>query len=1207
MTSFFTTGKRRVLSVLLIMAIFFSLFTTATIDSKAADKVSISFGYVPKTGGGNIRWIRGFSVNGYHDAYGDAAGKQIMRMYASGSTAFCIQPGTPVSAGDQLTTNSSEAWNNLSAGQKQGIRLALLYGYQGNQSALIGTDGERWVATQFIIWELVAGCRYTGGNYACHNSTIIDAICTNNYNPEIRENYNRISNFMATYGRTPSFSGSTQELTWDGSKYSKTISDSNACLGEFNVTSSDTRIAITKSGNNLTLASTEGFDGEIGINMVKNNIPKVSESSKLIACGSPSVQDVVIGVENVAGITASFKVKAPYGKLKLLKTSEDGIVSGLRFKITGNGIDKTVTTDKNGQIFLADLKPGSYTITELMEERYANNESKTIQINAGKTTSVSFDNRLKKFRVTVNKKDSVTGESQGDATLEGAVYGLYKDEKLIDSYTTNTNGSFTTKYYICGDNWTIKEITPSEGYLLNPSSYKVGSEAKLYKIEYNDTSNTVVEDVVLGRVAIVKHADDGSTGIDTPESGAKFEVFLKASGSYKNAKERERDLITTDEYGYALTKDLPYGIYTVHQVTGLEGHEFVPAFDVFISTNGKVYPYILNNALFKSYVKIIKQDVETGKPIPYAGAGFKLFDSADNQITMKTTYPSLTIIDTFFTDSDGTLLTPEELPYGTYTLIEEQAPYGYVLDKTPVPFTISEENKEEESGLTITKVIKENIAQKGKIKITKIGDIFSSVSLENNIYQPLYKLDLLEGATFNVFADEDIITPDGTIRAKKDELVDTVSIPTGGCIKTKELYLGSYRVEETKAPHSFVLNSSPISVSLTYAGQEVAITEIAKLVENTRQKVQVSLKKILEQNDDFRIGMNDEITNVSFGLFADEDLAASDGEVIPADGLLEVIYVNADGIATFSTDLPFGTYYVKEIATDDHYLISEDKYPFTFSYEDPAVDVVNINLNDDQAIENELLYGQIKGLKVDAKDKPLAGALFGLFKPAEKEMTKDNAIMLYTTKADGIFIFENIPYGTWVIKELEAPKGYVLLEEPSSVIIDKNKQVLEVTLKNEKITGNVNLHKVSVNNPRLSLSGAVFEVYQDTNQDKKHTKEDTLIGTMQELNDGIYEMKALEYGGYFILEKSAPSGYARDTNAYYFEIVNDGETVTVENSPGVGFTNEELPETPTPKKKVNTGDDSSPLPIILLLLSFGGIAGTIIYKRRRHKKSETKE
>ncbi|MCP1110917.1 SpaA isopeptide-forming pilin-related protein [Ohessyouella blattaphilus] len=1207
MNQVLSTRKRRILSVLLIMAIFFSIFSTTSIDTKAANTVSISFTYVPKTGGGNIKWIRGFSVNGYHDAYGDAAGKQIMRMYASGSTAFCIQPGTPVNPGDQLTLNSSEAWNNLSEGQKQGIRLALLYGYQGNYGALTGTDGERWVATQFIIWELVAGCRYTSGNYACHNGTIIDAICSNNYNPEIRENYNRISGYMANYGRTPSFTGSVQELTWDGSKYSKTISDTNTCLNNFNVTSTDNRIAITKSGNNLTLASTEGFNGEIAINMTKHNIPKVTESSKLIACGSPYVQDVVIGVENVAGISAGLKVKAPYGKLKLLKTSEDGIVSGLRFKLTGNGIDKIVTTDKNGQIFLADLKPGAYTITEQMEERYANNEAKTIQIVAGKTTTVSFENRLKKFRVEVAKKDSVTGSSQGDATLEGAIYGIYQGEKLIDTYTTDKNGNFTTKYYICGENWSIKEITPSEGYLLNSTSYKIGSEAKLYTIEYNNTKNTVVEEVILGRVAIVKHADDGKTGIDTPESNAEFEVFLKKSGSYKDARDRERDHLTTDENGYAITKDLPYGIYTVHQIKGLEGHEFVPDFDVFISANGKVYPYILNNALFKSYVKIIKQDAETGKPIPYAGAGFKLYDSDGNLITMKTTYPNLTIIDTFYTDSTGQLLTPEELPYGSYTLVEEQAPYGYVLDQTPVPFTITEDGKESEGDLTITKVVKENAPQKGKIKITKIGELFAGVSNDNDIYQPIYNLDLLEGATFNIFADEDIITPDGTTRSGKDELVDTVTVPKGGCIHTKELYLGAYRLEEVTAPSGFVLQNEPIHVTLSYAGQEVAVTETAKLVENIRQKVEVSLKKILEKNEDFGIGINEELQNVSFGLYADEDLVAADGNIIPADGLLEIAYVEINGLATFKTDIPFGKYYVKEVATDNHYVISEDEYPFEFAYGEPTQDVIKISLNDDKEIENKLIYGSVKGLKVDAKDKPLAGTLFGLFKPSEEELTKENAILLSTSGKDGRFGFENVPYGTWVIKELEAPEGYVLLKDPVSIIIDKNEQVFEITIDNTMIIGIVQLHKVSASNPKTSLGGAIFEVYRDTNKDKIHNQDDELIGTMQELNDGLYEMKSLEYGGYFVVEKKAPDGYKRDTSSYYFEVIKDGETITVENSAGVGFTNEELPETPKTKKKVETGDSNNPLPAILLLLSFGAIAGTIIYKKRTKKKTETKD
>ena len=311
--------------------------------------------------------------------------------------------------------------------------------------------------------------------------------------------------------------------------------------------------------------------------------------------------------------------------------------------------------------------------------------------------------------MTVTKSDAENGTAQGDASLAGAVYGIYKGETLVDSYTTDKNGQFVSKEYICDDDWTVREITPSEGYLLDNTVYKVGAEPELYTVEHNQTANDVTEQVINGNIAIIKHTDDGETQIETPESGAEFEVYLKASGSYENAKASERDYLTCDENGFAETKDLPYGIYTVHQVSGWEGSEKMSDFDVFISQDGATYRYIINNAPFNSFIKIVKQDAETGKNIPYAGAAFKIYDPEGNPVTMTFTYPTPTTIDVFYTNAEGSLVTPEKLPYGKgYSIVEVQAPYGYVLDETPVYFDVTEDNSTEESGVTVVKVDNED-------------------------------------------------------------------------------------------------------------------------------------------------------------------------------------------------------------------------------------------------------------------------------------------------------------------------------------------------------------------------------------------------------------------------------------------------------------------------------------------------------------------
>ena len=380
-------------------------------------------------------------------------------------------------------------------------------------------------------------------------------------------------------------------------------------------------------------------------------------------------------------------------------------------------------------------------------------------------------------------------------------------------------------------------------------------------------------------------------------------IYLKSSGSFEAAEEDERDTIVCDENGFAQTKDMPYGVYTVHQTKGWEGRELMKDFDVFISQDGQTYHYLINNANFESYIKVVKIDAETGKTIPYAGAGFQIYDPAGNKLSMTFTYPTPTTIDTFYTDADGQLVTPEKLEYGKgYSLVEVQAPYGYVLDSTPVSFDVTEENSTQEGGITLIKVDKPNMAQKGTISIEKTGEVFFGVNVfgekdKDVIYQPVYTVKGLAGAVYELTADEDVITPDGTLRYHKGDVVDTVTTDEDGFAKSKELYLGKYTVVETKAPTGMVINKEKHSVELTYAGQDVAVTEIATSFVNERQKVKISLGKILEQDETFGIGKNDEIKNVSFGLYAKEDIVSSSGTVIPADGLIEIITLDENGTA----------------------------------------------------------------------------------------------------------------------------------------------------------------------------------------------------------------------------------------------------------------------------------------------------------------------
>ena len=929
-------------------------------------------------------------------------------------------------------------------------------------------------------------------------------------------------------------------------------------------------INFTISGNGVNQTVTTANGGKFQIDNLMPGVYTVTEQS-IDKYVPQEVHRVTVVAGQVA--TVNFNNVLKRGNLQVIKSSEDNLVEGVKFHLYGTSlagiaVDEYAVTDKNGVATFKDvLISGStpYTLEEVDTAiRYVVPEKQTAPIQWKEVTNRDFTNILKKFSVTVTKSDREEGTAQGDAKLSGAVYGIYKGDTLVDKYVTDSEGQFTTKEYVCDSDWTIREITPSEGYLLDKSIHKVGAEPKLFTIEHNLVANDVTEQVMKGNIAIIKHTDDGETKIETPENGAEFEVYLKSSGSFEKADKDERDTIVCDENGFAQTKDMPYGVYTVHQTKGWEGREFMKDFDVFISQDGQTYRYLINNANFESYIKVVKVDAETGKTIPYAGAGFQIYDPAGNKVSMTFTYPTPTTIDTFYTDADGQLVTPEKLDYGKgYSLVEVQAPYGYVLDSTPVSFDVTEENSTQEGGITLIKVDKPNMAQKGTISVEKTGEVFFGVNVsgeENKdvIYQPVYKVKGLAGAVYEITADEDVITPDGTLRYHKGDVVDTVTTDEDGTAKSKELYLGKYTVVETKAPTGMVINKEKHSVELTYAGQDVAVTETATSFVNERQKVRISLEKILEQDETFGIGKNDEIKNISFGLYAKEDVVSSSGTVIPADGLIEIITLDENGVATANTDLPFGSYYVKEIATDEHFILSDTQYPFTFKYAGQDTETVEIKVNAGKPIENKLIYGSVSGKKIDENGEALGGALIGIFKADETEFTKEHAIMTATSEKDGSFSFAKVPYGKWIVREIEAPEGFVLDDTSYEVNIGENEQVIEVEITDEYIHGNIELTKVDADYPDNKLTGATFEVYKDVNGDGKLNDGDELIGNLEETATGIYEMKELLYGKYLVKETKAPEGFVLDKGVYSVFIEKDETTYKVENKAGVGFINEAM-------------------------------------------------
>lgn len=919
----------------------------------------------------------------------------------SGPACYCIEPGTPIENKYKLTSRDESYWDNFPSEYNHTITVPdikifigriMQYGYTGNVSINWRTQNEAdadsfslYYATQLLIWETVAGERDSDFNHitpvGCN--AILDKIGAEHpMKSRIMSHYNNIVAGVKTHTTTPSFcsktpsGGETKELKWDGSQYTATFTDTNNILQRFSF-SADNGYTCRVAGNTLTVSGTAAPKGTVTVTAVKNTAGRKG----IIVWGDgivkPGVgqQDLATYAATVKDpVTAFLRLRVSTGNIKIVKTSEDGRVDGITFRIKGNGVDKTVKTANGGSITADNLAPGEYTVTEETPEEYAEREAQHIAVVSGQTATVSFNNILKK-----------------------------------------------------------------------------------------------------GKIAIIKHSDDGSTKIETPEKGAEFEVFLKSAGSYASAKETERDTLVCDKNGFAETKALPYGEYTVKQTKGQSGREHIAPFNVFIREDGETYRFLINNAVFKSAVEMVKKDAETGKIIPAAGIGFKVRNTDTGKFVVQhITYPTPADIDTYYTDLTGKLMLPEKLPYGNYEITEQCTAYGYVLNAEPVAFKI-------DGSKTVVTVEKRNMPQKGIIKLSKSGEFFSSFSETDGVYSFIFANKGLAGAVYEITAAEDIITPDGTLRYAKGTAADTVTTDKKGNAESRPLYLGKYTVREIKAPYGMVLNDEAKSVELTYAGETVEVTETAIELYNERQKAEVSLFKTLDKDEIFNIGNNGEILSVQFGLYAAEEMTAADGSVIPTDALLETAGCDENGKLTFKTDIPVGAkLYVKEISTDERYILSDEKYPVSFEYAGQKTTLVKIKVNGGEAIKNNILYGSVKGLKIDRETESIiAGAVFGLFRGNETEFTDTNAILTAESDKDGIFTFNNIAYGSWIIKELKPASGYLPNDEIYPVLINENGQEIEIKVVNNRVPeirtkAAVNGEKTAVADGEITVADTVY-------------------------------------------------------------------------------------------------------------------------------------
>ena len=582
----------------------------------------------------------------------------------NGKVAYCVEHGIAIGLGD------NDGYTSLNLTREQMNRLTLIdyWGRYKNIANIKGCSAVNYnwdtievsaeylaeFYCQLLIWETINSF---GGDFVGASSVSFQSTIGGMENIASQSTYNAFKKAVLAkvdqFYTTPSISGQTVTLKVGESK---TLTDTTGALANYKDAPilNTTGISVTKTGNKVTLTA-KGTPNASGVVRFGYNIDRAyDDQGPGYYYQHPVSQDVTTCGFNggdPAIMTLNVKVELD-GSMKIVKTSEDGKVSGVRFRVTGNGVDTTVQTGTDGTIIVPNLKAGSYTVTELdVPDQYVQPKSQTVTVKANETATVSFTNVLKKWKATITKVDAETGAAQGDASIAGAVYGVYHGSDLIDQYTTNASGQFTTKEYVCGDNWYIQEISPSSGYLLDTTKYPVGAEPDKYTLEHNQIPIGVKEQVIKGKIQIHKQYET-LEGTPKDEAAAEFQVYLKSAGSYDKAKASERDTIITSASGYAVTKNMPYGTYIVHQTKGGAGREFVDDFEVMISANNQTYSYELLNELKNGQLKIIKTS-DDGK---VEGIQFRVTRLADHYSKVYTTDASgLILTETLpiFEDNEG--------------------------------------------------------------------------------------------------------------------------------------------------------------------------------------------------------------------------------------------------------------------------------------------------------------------------------------------------------------------------------------------------------------------------------------------------------------------------------------------------------------------------------------------------------------------------
>ena len=1109
----------------------------------------------------------------------------------NGKVAYCVEHGIALGLGDNGGYTSRE----LTQEQLNKLTLIDYWGRYKNIANIKGCSAVNYnwdtievsaeylteFYCQLLIWETINSF---GGDFVGASSVSIQSSIGGMANIASQSTYNGFKKAVLAkvdqFYTKPSISGQTVTLKVGESK---TLTDTTGALASYRDTPlvNTTGISVTKQGNKVILTATGNpnptgivsFAYNVDLNYYKDEPGYYYEhavSQDVATCGFAG--------RDPTSVTFNVKVELD-GSMKIVKTSEDGKVSGVRFRVTGNGVDTTVQTGTDGTIIVPNLKAGSYTVTELdVPDQYVQPKSQTVTVKANETATVSFSNVLKKWEATITKVDAETGAAQGDASLAGAVYGVYHGSDLIDQYTTNASGQFTTKEYVCGDNWYIQEISPSSGYLLDTTKYPVGAEPDKYTLEHNQIPIGVKEQAIKGKIQIHKQYET-LEGTPKDEAAAEFQVYLKSAGSYDKAKASERDTIITSASGYAVTKNMPYGTYIVHQTKGGAGREFVDDFEVVISANNQTYSYELLNELKNGQLKIIKTS-DDGK---VEGIQFRVTRLADNYSKVYTT------------DASGLILT-ETLP-----IFEDNE------GKTKYQYRVEELDTKETFGYALPDP---------QIVTLEEGDIaevnFHNVPLE------IGTMAKFEDGTKDTQSAQDIVLVD-TVRYTGLQVGKEYKLSGVLMNKATAKPFLDFDGNEVTAEATFTPTDADGTVDVTFMFSSLHLKQDTEVVvfetlyredielathaqiDDEGQTVKIRVPKIgttATSEDGHRVDPLGEVTifdEVSYTNLKPEKEYTVSGVLM--DKATGKAFLDADGKeikaeTTFTPTQPTGTVTVEFVfnATGLH---GKEVVAFETLYYEGIELATHAEINDEgQTVKiknpeigtkatadgkKEITADKITITDVvsytdltPGKEYKLTGVLMNKATNDKllidgKEITAEATFTPKATTGEVEITF------SFDARELTAETEVVVFEtlyrNGIEIAVHADIEDEGQTVKILPLHGSIMTTKVNADDPTDKISGATFGVYSDADGDGIfNAKTDKLVGTLQEGDTGVYTLDFLPYGKFFLHEDKAPEGFVQDNIYYPFEIKEDGQIVNFETVPGKDFPNKPIKGTVTTTK-----------------------------------------